>query len=191
MTVVDRFSKRGMFIPCRKDMTADHLIYVFLREVIRLKGCPRQVVSDRDKLFESRAWKELSQRFKVEMHQTVGNHPRSTGIAERRNQSILQRLRTRGIFGNNEWDVDLLVPEIQFNNLTSHSFWLSPFEIDEGRTPHFPLDFRRMTSHANEPSTVNDYMQRAERTFDSVPACRDTSTPDACGPANGRTRSSV
>ena len=39
MTVVDRFSKRGMFIPCRKDMTADHLIYVFLREVIRLKGC--------------------------------------------------------------------------------------------------------------------------------------------------------
>ena len=70
MTVVDRFSKRGMFIPCRKDMTADDLIYVFLREVIRLKGCPRQIVSDRDKLFESQAWKELAQRFKIEMHQT-------------------------------------------------------------------------------------------------------------------------
>ena len=27
-----------------------------------------------------------------------------------------------------------------------------------------------MTSHAHEPSTVNDYIQRAERTFDSVPA---------------------
>ena len=27
-----------------------------------------------------------------------------------------------------------------------------------------------MTSHAHEPSTVNDYMQRAERTFDSVRA---------------------
>ena len=40
MTVVDRFSKRGMFIPCRKDLTADDLIYVFLREVIRPKGCP-------------------------------------------------------------------------------------------------------------------------------------------------------
>ena len=32
MTVVDRFSKRGMFIPCRKDMTADDLIYVFVRD---------------------------------------------------------------------------------------------------------------------------------------------------------------
>ena len=53
MTVVDRFSKRGMFIPCRNHMTADNLVYVFLREVIRLKGCPRQIVSGRDKLFES------------------------------------------------------------------------------------------------------------------------------------------
>ena len=34
MTVVDRFSKRGMFIPCRKDMTANDIVYVFLREVI-------------------------------------------------------------------------------------------------------------------------------------------------------------
>ena len=55
MTVVDRFSKRGMFIPCRKDMTADDLVYVFLREVIRLKGCPREISSNRDKLFESQA----------------------------------------------------------------------------------------------------------------------------------------
>ena len=28
--VVDRFSKRGMFIPCTKDMTADNLIYTTL-----------------------------------------------------------------------------------------------------------------------------------------------------------------
>ena len=75
MILVDRFSKRGMFIPCRKDMTADDLIYVFLPEVIRLKGCPQQIVSDRDKLFESQAWNEWAQRFKIEMHQTVANRP--------------------------------------------------------------------------------------------------------------------
>ena len=40
MTVVNRFSKRGMFIPCRKNMTAYHLVYVFLGEVIPLKGHP-------------------------------------------------------------------------------------------------------------------------------------------------------
>ena len=170
MTLVDRFSKRGTFIPCRKDMTANDLVDVFLREVIRLKGCPQQIVSDQNKLFESQAWKELAQRFKIEMHQTVANRPRGKSLAERSNQSILQRLRTHGIFGKNEWDADLLFAEIQFNNLTSDSLRLSPFEIDEGRTPHFQLDLPRMTSHAHEPSTVNDYMQRAEGTFDYVRA---------------------
>ena len=86
MTVVDRFSKRGMFIPCHNDMTADDLIYVFLREVIRLKGCSRQIVSDREKLFESPARNELAQRFKIEMHQEIVNRPRDNGLAERSNQ---------------------------------------------------------------------------------------------------------
>ena len=170
MTVVDRFSKRGMFIPCRKDMRADDFVYVFLREVIRLKGCPRQMVSDRDELFPSQARKELAQRFKMEMQQTLANRPRGNGPAERSKQSVHQRLRTHGIFGNNEWDVQLLFAEYQLNNLTSNSLRLSPFEIDEGRTPHFPLNFPRMTAHVHEPSTVNDYMHRAERTFDSVRA---------------------
>ena len=170
MTVVDRFSKRGMFIPCRRDTTADDLVYVFLREVIPLKGCPRQIVSDRDKLFESQGWKQLAQRFKMEMHQTVAKRPRGNGLAEHSNQSILQRLRTHGIFGNNDWDVDLLFAEIQFNNLASNRLRLSPFEMDKGRSPHFSLDFPRMTSHAHEPLTLNDYIHRAERTFNSVPA---------------------
>ena len=105
MTVVDRFSKRGMFIACRKDMTADDLIYVFLREVVRLKGCPRQIVSDRDKLFESQAWKELAQRFKIEMHQMVANRPRGLNTRTVRDryplpsiQSILSTLGGSTVF---------------------------------------------------------------------------------------------
>ena len=112
----------------------------------------------------------MARRSKFKMHQTVGNRPRGNGLAERRNHSILQRLGTHGIFGNNEWNVDLLFAEIQFNNLTSNNLRLSPFEIDEGRTPHFPLDFPRTSCHAHEPSTMNDYMHRAERTFDAVRA---------------------
>ena len=70
------------------------------------------------------------------------------------------------MFGNNEGEVDLLFAKIQFNHLTSNSLRLSPFEIDEGRTPPFLSDFPRMTSHAHEPPTLNDYMTL----FDSVRA---------------------
>ena len=67
----------------------------------------RQIISDRHKLFKSQAWKGLAHRFRIKMHQTVASRPRGNGQAERSNQSILQRLRTDGIFGNNEWDVNL------------------------------------------------------------------------------------
>ena len=102
------------------------------------------------------------------MHQTVAHRPRGNSLGERSNQSILQRLQTQGISGNNQWDVELLFAEIQFDNPRSNSLQLSPFEIDEGCTHHFPLGFPRMTSRAHEPSTLSDYMHRTERTFDSV-----------------------
>ena len=67
MTVIDRFSKRGMIIPFHKDMTSDDLVYVLLRKVVQLKECTRQMVCAQYKLFESQAWKELVQRFKIHL----------------------------------------------------------------------------------------------------------------------------
>ena len=71
------------------------------------------------------------------MHQPAAYPPRGNGLAERSNQSILQRLQRRGVFSNNEWEVDLFFAEIQFKNLTSNSLRLSPLEVDEGQTPNF------------------------------------------------------
>ena len=65
LTMIARFAKRGIIIPCHKDMTADDVVYLFLRDVIRLKGCPRPIVYEGDKLFESQAWKDLAHHFKI------------------------------------------------------------------------------------------------------------------------------
>ena len=110
-----------MFIPCCKHMTADDFVYVFLQELVLLKGCPQQNVSERDRLFVSQAWKELAHRFNIAMHLTVAKRPQGNGLAERSTQSILQHFRTHRIFGNKEWNVDLLSAEIQFKNLTCNS----------------------------------------------------------------------
>ena len=86
MTVVNQCSKHGIFITCTKDMTADDLVRMFLRKVIRLKGVPQRIVSDGDKLFESQAWNKLAHRFKIKMDHTVAYCPRGNGLAERSNQ---------------------------------------------------------------------------------------------------------
>ena len=57
--IVDRLTKVATFKPMRITWGAKQLVDAYVREIIRLHGVPRTIVSDRDPKFLLRFWEKL------------------------------------------------------------------------------------------------------------------------------------
>ncbi|CAA7401494.1 unnamed protein product [Spirodela intermedia] len=75
MVVVNRFSKMAHFVPCLKTSDTSKVPSLYFREILRLHGLPKSIVSDHDVRFTKHFWRTLWSLLGTKLKFSTAYHP--------------------------------------------------------------------------------------------------------------------
>jgi hypothetical protein len=133
MVVVEKLSKAAQFIPVKSTCKEIDIVYIFMKEIFRLHGMPKEIISDRDTKFTSKFWKSLFVGFETKLVFSKTYHPQTDGKIEMVNQVVGDILRMHVMHQPKKWEDYLPLVELAYNNGYQESLKMSPFEALYGR----------------------------------------------------------
>ena len=104
-----------------------------MKEVFRLHGMPKEIISDRDTKSTSNFWKSLMMGLETKFLFSTTYHPQTDGQTERVNQILEDLLRMHVMHQPRKWEDYLPLVEFAYNNGYQESLRMIPFEASYGR----------------------------------------------------------
>ena len=92
ITMTDHSGADIEVLPTRMDVSAEDFAQLFFDNWYCENGLPRELISDRDKLFVSHFWKRLAKISGVKLGMSTAFHPETDGASERTNKTVNQCL---------------------------------------------------------------------------------------------------
>nr|GEW13256.1 hypothetical protein [Tanacetum cinerariifolium] len=172
MVVVDRFSKMAHFVSCYTTNDAIHIANLYFREIVRLHGVPKSMVSDRDVMFLSHFWLTLWRKLGTKLKFSTSSHPQTDGQTEVTNRTLGSLLRALITTNLKHWEDLLPRDEFAYNPTPNKTTGISPFMAVYGLNPSTPLDlvvFDTSTKFSQEASELAaDIKSIHQRIYDKI-----------------------
>ena len=137
--IVDRLTKMCRFIPTKKTVKTPELARLFVENIYRLYGLPANIVSDRDRKFDSHFWRAIFERLDTMLNLSTADHPETDGQTERVNQVLEDMLRAYVSKRQSSWEDYLPILEFAYNSAKHVTTGFSPFMLMYGFQPRAPV----------------------------------------------------
>ena len=137
---VNSAGKCSHFVETVTTVTAAGAANLYLRNIWKLHGLPRKVVSDRGPQFVAAFMKELYRLLGIEAATSTAYHPQTDGQTERVNQELEQYLLLFVRERQDDWYTLLPLAEFSYNNHVHSSTQQTPFLLDTSRHPRMGFE---------------------------------------------------
>ncbi|MCO5609704.1 hypothetical protein L7F22_063936 [Adiantum nelumboides] len=127
------------FIATKKIFKTPELAKLFVEYLYKLYGLPADIVSDRDRMFNSRFWREVFKKLDTTQSMSTANHPESDGQTERVNQILEDMLRSYVSKKQSNWEDYLPILEFAYNSSKHSATGFTPFMLMYGFQPRSPM----------------------------------------------------
>ena len=128
LVVVDRLTKVAHFILGNLTNGALEITHKFIKEIFRLHGVPKKIISDRDARITSRFWQTLFTALGTKLNISSAYHLETDGQTKRVNQVLENLLRVYCMGRQYQWETYLPLVEFAYNNSYQSSIEMAPFE---------------------------------------------------------------
>lgn len=136
--IVDKLTKYGLFIPTHTSNTAVDTARLVFQHVIAHYGIPREIVSDRDRMWSGEFWKEVCSYLDLKRLLSTAYHPQTDGQTENLNQTLEIALRAYVNESLDNWVDQLMGFTLSYNTTKHTSTGFTPAFLLRGFNPRTP-----------------------------------------------------
>ncbi|KAK7877355.1 hypothetical protein WMY93_031928 [Mugilogobius chulae] len=180
--VVEDYFTKYVNLYALPNQTAYNVAHCLFEDYVLVHGVPEMLHSDQGRQFEAEVIQTLCRLLGIKKTHTTAYNPKSDGMVERHNRTLIDQLAKMLLSHGGEWDGFLKQVAFAYNSSPHASTRFSPFYLMHGREARVPADVLASppAQEAERPGSVSEYVtvlvKRLESAFDIARLCATEAT---------------